>query len=174
MQEACPAGTALLEDCCLGILLPFHYCFSMFFDRFLFNVSSRSGVSMVAFLQPRAVHSGTRITGGRLCCQWARRHPLLGSWLHCWMHCRNTNPCAVRTTLGDPSPRRSSPRPASRHSTSYLPALGQAGANLSAGSGASPLWFSLLVEELSLAPALAVLVPVVPRDAYGSMPIGKS
>lgn len=39
------------------------------------------------------------------------------------------------------------------------------GANLCVGSGASQLIFSLLVIGLSLAPRLAALVPVVPRDA---------
>lgn len=82
----------------MGILLPFHYFFSMFFDRFLFNVSSPSGGSMAAFsaVQWDSYHRRQGVLS------MARRRPLLGSWLHCWMHCRNTNPCAVHTTLGDP------------------------------------------------------------------------
>lgn len=49
-----------------------------------------------------------------------------------------------------------------------------AGANLNVGSGTSQLTFSLLVVGLSLAPGLAVLVPVVLRDARGSALAGKS
>lgn len=49
-----------------------------------------------------------------------------------------------------------------------------AGANLSVGSRASQLIFSLLVVGLSLALGLAALVPVVLRDACVSTPIRKS
>lgn len=51
--------------------------------------------------------------------------------------------------------------------------LSVAGAGLRVGSGAPRLVFSLLVLGLSLAPALVVLVPVVPRDTRGSAPTGK-
>lgn len=46
--------------------------------------------------------------------------------------------------------------------------------NGSLGSGAPQIIFSLLVVGLSLAPGLAALVPVVPRDAHGLALAGKS
>lgn len=49
-----------------------------------------------------------------------------------------------------------------------------AGANLSVGSRASQLIFSLLEVGLSLAPSLVALVPVVLRDAHGSTLAEKS
>lgn len=48
-----------------------------------------------------------------------------------------------------------------------------ASANLSV-AGVSQLRFLLLVVGLFLAPGLMAFVPVVPRDACGSAPLGKS
>ena len=47
------------------------------------------------------------------------------------------------------------------------------GANLSVGSRAIQLIFSLLVVVLPLAPSLVALVRVVPRDAHGLVLAGK-
>ena len=47
------------------------------------------------------------------------------------------------------------------------------GATLTAGSRAPQLLFSLLVVGLPPAPGLAVLVPVVPREAHRLAPAGK-
>lgn len=46
--------------------------------------------------------------------------------------------------------------------------MNAAGPNLSVGSGAAQLTFSLLVIGLSLASGLVALVSIVLRDAYGS------
>ena len=56
----------------------------------------------------------------------------------------------------------------------YVACVYGVGTNLSVGSRVSKLILSLLVVGLSLVPSLAVLVPVVLRDAHGSVPASKS
>ncbi|KAL0599874.1 LOW QUALITY PROTEIN: 60S ribosomal protein L7 [Plecturocebus cupreus] len=58
--------------------------------------------------------------------------------------------------------------------TPHTDCVDAAGANLDVGSRAPQLILPLLVVGLSLAPGLAVLVPVVPRDAHRSVLAGKT
>lgn len=85
------------------------------------------------------------------------------------------NPYFAHTTLGAPGEfphvqTQGVVLAASLHSDCVY----MAGVNLSIGSGASWHIFLLLVGGLSLAPSLAALVPVVPKDAYGLVAAEKS
>lgn len=175
-----PAGTAPLEDCQFWCASSFHHISSEF-SLIVFGLKS---------LQSPQKSGWPLLVSQRQCAVG-----LLPLWVPCAVseHCADQfivgcivdnmgNARFARTMLGRclddaRSPRRGSPPPASRRGTSCcLPCaegLSVAGASLRVGSGAPRLVFSLLVLGLSLAPALVVLVPVVPRDTRGSAPTGK-
>ena len=125
MQAACPAGTASLEDCWFLHSFSSHHIYPEFslIVSYLKSLPPQKS-AWAPSCGPGAVHRGTRTTVGTVCCQWAQYSSSPGPWygpVCCWMHYRQhwLFLCCVYNT---PSPRRSSPHPASRPATScYLP-----------------------------------------------------